>query len=147
MLLEHINDGIIRSDLSIDEFLPNIDCDEETIRDVYRLLLLSYGHMRGKDYTVYAKHKNALAKGNLTVAHRSRIAAISINQKLCAFKKEKGHCKDVKDNTNHDGSENENDTLIISPLEGIETMIEEAVLIADVEFDCDLEEEEEIKDD
>jgi hypothetical protein len=71
-----------------------------------------------------------------------------INQKLCAFKKEKGHCKDVKDNTNHDGSENENDTLIISPLEGIETMIEEAVLIADVEFDCDLEEEEEeIKDD
>mmetsp|Transcript_24023 Transcript_24023/g.43550 ORF Transcript_24023/g.43550 Transcript_24023/m.43550 type:complete len:86 (+) Transcript_24023:550-807(+) len=85
MLLEHINDGIIRSDLSIDEFLPNIDCDEETIRDVYRLLLLSYGHMRGKDYTVYAKHKNALAKGNLTVAHRSRIAAISNQSETLCF--------------------------------------------------------------
>jgi len=89
--VEYINDGILISNLSIAVSLPDMQRDEETVKNVFRLLLLAYGHLRGKDF---AKRKNALAKSNLTVGHRQQIAAIS-NPKLRA----KGSKKKTGNNT------------------------------------------------
>jgi hypothetical protein len=150
MLIEHINEGILKSDLSIKEFLPSMeegDETNETIKNAFRLLILTYGHMRGKDF---AKCKNSLAKGNLTVAHRSTIAAVS-NGKLHGAKKENGadnnSATSATTTADGDGNDIEEDTSIISSEEDIAAMLDEAVDTANQEYDYEPEIDEEYDDD
>jgi hypothetical protein len=144
MLIEFIKDGILDSDLSIVEFLPDYESDEDTCRSIFHILLLTYGHLRGKDYM---KRKNALMRGNVTVGHRQTIATLA-NGKLRA-KGEKNtkqeEATDAPANGEAADTDDGMDSNQTAPPD-MESAIEEATTAALCEFDAMEEEENEDED-
>lgn len=106
--------------------------NDETCRDVYRVLLLSYGHLRGKDLV---KRKKALSKGDTTVGHRQQIASIS-NPALRSGKTSK---KEKVEQENAD--ENVTNATPIE-IDNLDTITEEAATTALAEFDAIIDDDD-----